>query len=451
MKGKKFGFSKAKGLQIHYTRSKEDDGTIKDTSYSKIDPTKSHLNYNLCEGDLVELLEEKKKTAYIRSEKTDVAFIDIVVPYPKDCNVDSKTYFENVYDIFTHDRTLKHCIGAFVHRDESNDHMHYICMPVERCPEFQKSKDVKVFDEEKGREVTRRIKTKYKEKFNAKKLFDKNFFNNLHPYLQKKINERGIEGTVITPERVKFNKWKKERIEYYNGLIKQNPDNREKYINQFWEEYKRMNPKEYKKDRPKDQRINDFNEMVELYKQELAEENSAVLKQVEADYKEQLSIDIKDVIDGNEKALVEFQSEQDKILEVKKKEVIAKLQKELDEYTYDASKKTEVEKQKIYKELQNKAYTKIFQTDKNGNLIEMNGMWLFTDYGKSLNQKILCQTIEDVMELNDPVMIKKAIEDLDILRYVEKSGMRDNILNKSRDSKENTIYRNNQNRGDDAR
>ena len=57
MKLKKFGFGQAKRLKIHYERSKEDDGLLKDTSYSKIDPTKSHLNYNLCEGDLVELLE----------------------------------------------------------------------------------------------------------------------------------------------------------------------------------------------------------------------------------------------------------------------------------------------------------------------------------------------------------------------------------------------------------
>ena len=42
-------------------------------------------------------------------------------------------------------------------------------MPIEKCPEFTKSKDVKVFDEKKGREVTRRIKNTYTEKFNANK------------------------------------------------------------------------------------------------------------------------------------------------------------------------------------------------------------------------------------------------------------------------------------------
>lgn len=44
MKAKKFEFNKAKDLQIHYTRSK-DDGILKDASYSKIDSKKSRLNY----------------------------------------------------------------------------------------------------------------------------------------------------------------------------------------------------------------------------------------------------------------------------------------------------------------------------------------------------------------------------------------------------------------------
>lgn len=71
------------------------------------------------------------------------------------------------------------------------------------------------------------------------------------------------------------------------------------------------NPIDYKKDRPKDQRINEFNEKVEQYKQELRK----------------------------------FESEQDKIYEGKKKGIVVKLQKELDQYTtYNESKKAEAKK-----------------------------------------------------------------------------------------------------------
>ena len=64
MRAQKFGFNKVKVLKIHYNREKGDDGTIKDTSYSLINPARSHLNYNLCKDDMVELVEAKKKTAY---------------------------------------------------------------------------------------------------------------------------------------------------------------------------------------------------------------------------------------------------------------------------------------------------------------------------------------------------------------------------------------------------
>lgn len=352
MKLKKFGFGQAKRLKIHYERSKEDDGLLKDTSYSKIDPTKSHLNYNLCEGDLVELLEEKKKTAYIRSEKTDIAFVDIVVPYPKDCSVSAEDYFKAIYDIFTHERTLKYCIGAYVHMDESNPHMHYICMPIEKSKEFTKSKDVKVFDEEKGKEVNRRIKTKYTERFNAKKLFNKILFNNLHPFVQKKINDRGIEGTVITPERVEFNKWKKEKLEQYNKLIEQEPEKKEFYINQFWEDYKRMNPKDYKKDRPKDQRLDDFNDMVKSYKMELKQEQEEVFIKLKEESK---------------KAIADFALE----LEKKKRTSKAEIEK-IDNQI--KAKKEELERQKsryteqelydlCYKQVGNEVYLTDFFED----------------------------------------------------------------------------------------
>lgn len=267
MRAQKFGFNKVKVLKIHYNREKGDDGTIKDTSYSLINPARSHLNYNLCKDDMVELVEAKKKTAYIRSQKTDVALYDICIPYPKDCSVSPKKFFEVVYDILTKNKTTQYCVGAFVHMDESNPHMHYVCMPIEQG-EFTKSKDVKVFDEKKQKEVTRRIKTTYHEKFNANKMFGKDFFNTLHPFVQKEIYNRGIKGTIITPERLRFNIWKKERIKYYNEQIKKDPAHKEQYIDKFWEEYQRLNPHKYRKDRAKDQRLEDFKKLQDLVEKE---------------------------------------------------------------------------------------------------------------------------------------------------------------------------------------
>ncbi len=171
-------------------------------------------------------------------------------------------------------------------------------MPIEECEEFTKSKDVKVYDEKKAREVTRRIKTSYTKKFNANKLFNKKLFNNLHEWLQKQINDRGIQGTIITPERMAFNQWKQERIEYYNSLIDKEPDKRDYYVNLFWEEYQKMNPKKYKADRPKDDRLNDFIEMTEEIKKQKEqlqleamafEEAKEEIQEVMQDYIEELN------------------------------------------------------------------------------------------------------------------------------------------------------------------
>lgn len=300
MRAQKFRFNQAKVLKIHYERLKEDDGKIKDTSYSKINPVRSHLNYNLHAGDMVELLEQAKTDSYVKCEKEAVAFYDFCVTYPKDCSVSSEDFFKTVYDIFQHDRRLKYCIAAYVHMDESRPHMHYICMPIEECEEFTKSKDVKVFDEKKGKEVTRRIKTTYTKKFNANKLFDKKLFNNLHGWLQKKINEHGITGTIITMERMDFNKWKQERIDYYNNLIEQNPDRRDEYVDAFWLEYQQMNPKKYKPDRPKDQRLDDFIEMTNQNKarmEELAVQKE-LIQHAEEDIEKEMAEYIEDVNAG---------------------------------------------------------------------------------------------------------------------------------------------------------
>lgn len=351
MRMEKYKFNEVMNKQIHYERRKGYDEIIKDTSFSKINPTKSHLNYNLCKEDMSILLAAKKKTAYIRNEKTDVAFCDLCITYPKDCNVPQEEFFKAVYDILTHDRIFKNCIGAFVHLDETSPHMHYIFMPIEKCKEFTKSKDVKVFDEKKQREVQRRIKTTYTEKFNAKKLINKELLKNLHPYMQKKINEHGIQGTIITPERVKFNAWKKEQIEYYNDLIKKDPDNKDKYVNEFWEKYQQMNPKDYKKSgRAKDGRLEQFNNMVKEYEEQKEAEYEKSIQDIDKEYDDKTN-------NYHEQAKQEYE-ETVKIIDANRKQAenkyYDKQQKIHDDYLRKIDKDFEERKKMVDEEYQNK-------------------------------------------------------------------------------------------------
>ena len=69
---------------------------------------------------------------------------------------------------------MKYCIGAFVHMDESTPHMHYVFMPIEEKEKIVKKRQ-KVFDEKKGREVSRNVEYKYQYNFNCRKLIDKKF------------------------------------------------------------------------------------------------------------------------------------------------------------------------------------------------------------------------------------------------------------------------------------
>ena len=68
--------------------------------------------------------------------------------------------------------------------------------------------------------------------------------------------------------RGRFNIWKKERIKYYNEQIKKDPAHKEQYIDKFWEEYQRLNPHKYRKDRAKDQRLEDFKKLQDLVEKE---------------------------------------------------------------------------------------------------------------------------------------------------------------------------------------
>lgn len=272
--------NQVKTANIHYNRLKPIDDEIRGTSYSKINPTKSHLNYNLHNGKMTKNIKKALKSIYKRNSDT-IAYTDLCITYPKDCNVSEKEFFTSVYNILKTIKGFETCVGAFVHLDESSPHMHYISCPIE-YGEITKIHRIKVYDEKKEREVNRNKTVTYKGKLNAKGLINKALLNNLHPLMQYLLNKQGIKCTIITKERERFNQWKLERINHYNKLIQSDPKHRADYIDQYWQEYQRMNPKEYKK-KAKDARIDQFTEMFE----EAVKDCEIQLQQINAKKKEQ--------------------------------------------------------------------------------------------------------------------------------------------------------------------
>lgn len=252
----------------HYNRTKfEDDvnkGRVYETCFSHVDPTLSHLNYNLHSGNMIENYNNIKNGVYIKNEKDFVAYCDLCITLPKDYEGDSKIFFKNVYDILMHDDKFKHCIGAFVHLDETSPHMHFIYMPiVEQEKDIQRQ--VKVYSEKKKREVTKRMTFHYNSKFDAKSILSLQNLKELHPWMQKQLEDRNIHCTIITKERIEYNKFKAEIIEQTNNLILADPENKDFYINDMFKALKEQNPREYKKrfERANQGRFNFFLSMLD--------------------------------------------------------------------------------------------------------------------------------------------------------------------------------------------
>ena len=105
------------------------------TSKSIIDHDKTHLNYNLCPHEQYKAWEIKSIHEKIRGKKMRkdaVAFGITVITKPKDYNGDSRQFFETAYEGMkdTYGLTDEDVVSAYVHMDESSEHMHFIFLPV---------------------------------------------------------------------------------------------------------------------------------------------------------------------------------------------------------------------------------------------------------------------------------------------------------------------------------
>lgn len=347
--------NKVKHLERHLKHiSSVDD--VSNTSFSLINPNMTKENYNLCDFDMLQRYDELKKETYARNKDT-VTCCSLILTLPQDYSGNPKEFFEVAFEELKKIPELKNVISAYVHFDETTPHMHFVFMPLEEKEKTIKKRE-KVFDEKKNKYVSRNVEYKYKYNFNAKKLINKEFLINLHPLVQKKLEDRGIKATIITPERIMFNEWKNERLKEAKKQIELHPEDKENIINQFWKEWQKMNPKDYKrknKDRPKDHRMEQFLEMLEeVEKEEKQELEQAKNERIEK-FKEEKELEIE-----------KFKSEQNKVVETEKNMIFNSADKEIDDYIIQineavSNREKELEAQKKerlkkYKEQQEKEF-----------------------------------------------------------------------------------------------
>ena len=137
-------------LAAHYERRKVFNKDTKEWEYVKfgnqdIDPTKTHLNYNLApdrEMGQVAFIRQRLSEIPHKKRKDLIVMCDWVVTLPKECrrmddlhvSIDkdrlSQLFFERTYEFLKNRYGEENTVSAFVHRDEKSDHMHFSFVPV---------------------------------------------------------------------------------------------------------------------------------------------------------------------------------------------------------------------------------------------------------------------------------------------------------------------------------
>ena len=154
------------GLVRHYGRTadeKSTDGEPIARKNPRIDPTRTHLNYNIAPTDaearVAAAMAAHRVKAGRAPRKDAVVMADWVVTLPRDCPKGrEKAFFKSVVG-FVGDRYGKdNLLGAWVHRDETTPHVHVAFVPM-RDGKLQASKvldrnDLRSFH----RDLSKRVK-----------------------------------------------------------------------------------------------------------------------------------------------------------------------------------------------------------------------------------------------------------------------------------------------------
>ena len=121
-------------LTRHYERAKDEHGNYHQWGNQEIDPTRSHLNYNLAPE------REQGQTSFINERISEVKchkredvniMCSWIITVPKGLDEsEHKQFFKEAYDFLCKKYNEKNVISAYVHMDETTPHLHYAFVPV---------------------------------------------------------------------------------------------------------------------------------------------------------------------------------------------------------------------------------------------------------------------------------------------------------------------------------
>lgn len=123
---------------------RSDSDRSRNRKNENIDPTRSHLNYNLAAKDQPMLPYEyflKRKNEVYAHGNASVGIVSWVITKPKTLpENETEDFFKAAYEFFEKKHGKENVVSAYVHMDETTPHLHFCFVPV-------------VVDEKKGEKL----------------------------------------------------------------------------------------------------------------------------------------------------------------------------------------------------------------------------------------------------------------------------------------------------------
>lgn len=179
----KYTLNSAQALFHHNLRHKDRKGEYVAYGGSKIDITKTHLNYRLDPNtDPNEFITQRLSEIKVQKRADVKVYCSWVLTVPQNLPTEKhREFFESAYRFFCQDYGKENIVMASVHLDETTPHMHLGFVPVVRETKNQKKLG--------------------QEKVSAKELLTRSYMKNLHKRL-KNVLERDLNCRVdITIDR----------------------------------------------------------------------------------------------------------------------------------------------------------------------------------------------------------------------------------------------------------
>lgn len=224
-----YGAAAVGNMLNHYTRHAGDpDQTKYRYANQNIDRTRTRLNYVVGKerADPRAFVQHQIDRVDVKprdGEKSTNVISDWVITLPKNERLEGREreFFQVAYDHLT-DRVPEWLVvGAYVHMDENQPHMHFCFCPVAKTPVMTNdkrrpllNKDGSVKRDKKGTVRYKRVpvrgedgKPVYRTSFAQSKVYDRKAMREFHPALEKAMEEHfGFEVGVLLDEEQKAEK-----------------------------------------------------------------------------------------------------------------------------------------------------------------------------------------------------------------------------------------------------